>query len=153
APTHAVRAARTGPRQGARQGPRGQEAPAVARFPSPERSPSRPGFSRPAAFRRDPAMRLLLVGLSVALFTPASPAAAPAAPPTVSSRTHSLPVLARAVCTSGACHGALAGKGGLKLSLRGYDPAADHFVLTRQALGRRIDREAPAKSLFLLKPT
>jgi hypothetical protein len=47
----------------------------------------------------------------------------------------------------------LAGKGGLKLSLRGYDPDADHFVLTRQALGRRINRQEPAKSLFLLKPT
>ena len=36
---------------------------------------------------------------------------------------------------TGACHGALAGKGGLKLSLRGFDPDTDHFVLTRQALG------------------
>ena len=46
-----------------------------------------------------------------------------------------MPILTRAGCNSGACHGALAGKGGLKLSLRGYDPDADHFVLTRQALG------------------
>ena len=57
------------------------------------------------------------------------------------------PVLTRAGCNSGACHGALAGKGGLKLSLRGYDPDADHFVLTRQALGRRVDRSEPAQSL------
>ena len=64
-----------------------------------------------------------------------------------------MPVLTRAGCNSGACHGALAGKGGLKLSLRGYDPDADHFVLTRQACGRRVDREEPAKSLMLLKPT
>jgi hypothetical protein len=64
-----------------------------------------------------------------------------------------IPLLTKAGCNSGACHGALAGKGGLKLSLRGYDPDADHFVLTRQALGRRIDRQAPAKSLVLLKPT
>jgi hypothetical protein len=56
-------------------------------------------------------------------------------------------------CNSGACHGALAGKGGLKLSLRGYDPDADHFVLTRQSLGRRVDLLEPAKSLVLLKPT
>jgi hypothetical protein len=72
---------------------------------------------------------------------------------TPSFRNQVLPLLTRIGCNSGACHGALAGKGGLKLSLRGYDPAADHFVLTRQALGRRIDRSDPARSLFLLKPT
>jgi hypothetical protein len=64
-----------------------------------------------------------------------------------------IPLLTKVGCNSGACHGALAGKGGLKLSLRGYDPDADHFVLTRQALGRRIDRQEPSKSLVLLKPT
>jgi hypothetical protein len=70
-----------------------------------------------------------------------------------SFRNHVIPMMTRAGCNSGACHGALAGKGGLKLSLRGYDPQADHFVLTRQALGRRVDREEPAHSLLLLKPT
>jgi hypothetical protein len=80
----------------------------------------------------------------------ALPSAAPAPP---SFRNHVIPVLTRLGCNSGACHGALAGKGGLKLSLRGYDIDADHFALTRQALGRRIDREAPEKSLLLLKPT
>jgi hypothetical protein len=70
-----------------------------------------------------------------------------------SFRNHVLPVLTRAGCNSGACHGALAGKGGLKLSLRGYDPEADHFVLTRQAQGRRIDKVHPDRSLLLLKPT
>jgi hypothetical protein len=64
-----------------------------------------------------------------------------------------IPLMTKVGCNSGACHGALAGKGGLKLSLRGYDPDADHFVLTRQALGRRIDRQEPSHSLMLLKPT
>ncbi|HTU92589.1 MAG TPA: DUF1549 domain-containing protein, partial [Gemmataceae bacterium] len=75
------------------------------------------------------------------------------APFTWSFRNHVIPMLTRAGCNSGACHGALAGKGGLKLSLRGYNPESDHFVLTRQALGRRVDRGEPARSLVLMKPT
>jgi hypothetical protein len=70
-----------------------------------------------------------------------------------SFRHEVLPMLTRAGCNSGACHGALAGKGGLKLSLRGYDPEADYYVLTRQVLGRRIDLAQPHRSLLLLKPT
>ncbi len=61
--------------------------------------------------------------------------------------------LTRSGCNSGACHGALAGKGGFKLSLRAYDPAADYFAISRQALGRRVDTDAPAQSLLLLKAT
>ena len=74
-------------------------------------------------------------------------------PPVDPFRNEVIPMLTRIGCNSGACHGALAGKGGLKLSLRGYDPEADHFVLTRQALGRRIDLQEPARSLLLRKPT
>jgi hypothetical protein len=93
-------------------------------------------------------MRTLSFCLTLALL----PAAA-AAEPAPDFRTQIEPVLTKAGCNSGSCHGALAGKGGLKLSLRGYDPDADHFVLTRQALGRRVDRQEPEKSLMLLKPT
>jgi hypothetical protein len=74
-------------------------------------------------------------------------------PFTWSFRNHVIPLMTKVGCNSGACHGALAGKGGLKLSLRGYAPLADHFVLTRQAGGRRVDRLDPAHSLMLLKPT
>lgn len=70
-----------------------------------------------------------------------------------SFRNQVIPVMTKSGCNSGACHGALAGKGGLKLTLRGYDPLVDHAVLTRQALGRRIVKTEPAKSLMLLKPT
>ena len=64
-----------------------------------------------------------------------------------------LPVLTKAGCNSGACHGASAGKGGLKLTLRGYDPPADYATLTRQALARRVDLAEPAQSLLLRKPS
>lgn len=70
-----------------------------------------------------------------------------------SFRNHVIPMMTRIGCNSGACHGALAGKGGMKLSLRGYNPEADHFVLTRQALGRRVNLIEPNKSLLLRKPT
>lgn len=73
--------------------------------------------------------------------------------PTPSFRNDIIPALTRLGCNAGACHGALAGKGGLKLSLRGYDPEADHFALTRQANGRRVDLQSPARSLMLRKPT
>lgn len=75
------------------------------------------------------------------------------APAPVSFANHVIPVLTKVGCNSGACHGALAGKGGMKLSLRGYDPEADHFVLTRQANARRVNRQEPHKSLMLMKPT
>ena len=71
----------------------------------------------------------------------------------ISFRNDVQPVLAKLGCNSGACHGALAGKGGFRLSLRGFDPAADHFNIANQARGRRIELQDPAKSLFLTKPT
>ena len=70
-----------------------------------------------------------------------------------SFRNHVIPVLTKAGCNSGACHGAAAGKNGFSLTLRGYDPDADYEALTREAAGRRVNKLEPAKSLMLLKPT
>ena len=70
-----------------------------------------------------------------------------------SFRNHVQPVLAKAGCSSGACHGAAAGQNGLKLSLRGYDEEGDFRAITRHALGRRIVPSDPGRSLVLLKPT
>ena len=72
---------------------------------------------------------------------------------TWSFRNDVLPVMTKVGCNSGPCHGAAAGKNGFKLSLRGYDPIADYYTLTHQALGRRTNRMQPARSLILLKPT
>jgi len=62
-------------------------------------------------------------------------------------------ILARQGCNTGACHGALAGKGGFKLSLRGYDSEADFHAIAREIRGRRIEIGGPGKSLLLAKPT
>lgn len=66
---------------------------------------------------------------------------------------HVQSVLTKAGCNSGACHGALSGKGGFRLSLRGYDSLADHYTITRQDRGRRIEPADPVRSLLLGKPT
>lgn len=66
---------------------------------------------------------------------------------------HVLPVMTRQGCNMGSCHGAVAGKGEFRLSLRGYDPPKDFYTMTRQAKGRRIEKGAPARSLLITKPT
>lgn len=70
-----------------------------------------------------------------------------------SFRNHVQAVLAKQGCNMGACHGALAGKGGFRLSLRGYDTDRDFYNISKQHLGRRVDLLAPALSLLLTKPT
>ncbi|MEY2788062.1 MAG: hypothetical protein RLZZ34_1205, partial [Verrucomicrobiota bacterium] len=56
----------------------------------------------------------------------------------VSFRNEVLPILSKAGCNGGGCHGALAGKGGFRLSLFAYNPEADHLAITREAQGRRV---------------
>jgi hypothetical protein len=64
-----------------------------------------------------------------------------------------MPVLSRAGCNAGACHGNLNGKGGFKLSLKGEDPAADLAALTHDMFARRTSTQHPDDSLILLKAT
>jgi hypothetical protein len=70
-----------------------------------------------------------------------------------SFRNHVQAVLARVGCNSGSCHGALAGKGGFRLSLRGYNSDADYFTIAKQARGRRVELSDPGRSLVLAKPS
>ena len=63
------------------------------------------------------------------------------------------PIVNKAGCTSGPCHGAAKGKNGFKLSLRGYDPRYDYEALLYDLSGRRFNRADPGRSLMLLKPT
>ena len=83
-----------------------------------------------------------LITLAALLFTAALPGTEP-----LSFRNDVLPVLSKAGCNGGGCHGALAGKGGFRLSLNAYDPATDHYNITRENRGRRIEFAAPASSL------
>jgi hypothetical protein len=75
-----------------------------------------------------------------------------AGPVAVSYRDEIQPVLSKARCNQGACHGYSLGKNGFKLSLRGADPEYDHFALTKEFQGRRINAENPAASILLTKP-
>lgn len=62
------------------------------------------------------------------------------------------PVLSKAGCNQGTCHGSAKGKNGFKLSLRGYDPAYDYQALVHDVFGRRFNRVNVDESLMLLKP-
>jgi hypothetical protein len=94
------------------------------------------------------------VGIAViGLLLSCASAADASASDEVSFRNDVMPVLSRAGCNAGACHGNKTGKGGFKLSLRGEDPSADFEVLTRDLAARRTNPLEPDKSLILLKPT
>jgi hypothetical protein len=69
----------------------------------------------------------------------------------LSFRLDVMPVFTKAGCNSGRCHGAARGKDGFQLSLYGFDPAGDHFRLTREISGRRINLARPEASLLLTK--
>jgi hypothetical protein len=64
-----------------------------------------------------------------------------------------IPVMTKAGCNQGACHGSQHGKGGFKLSLRGFDPAFDYTQIVQSAEGRRVVLSDPERSILLLKPT
>jgi hypothetical protein len=63
------------------------------------------------------------------------------------------PVMTKAGCNAGACHGAKDGKYGFKLSLRGYDPLFDVRSLKDDLASRRLNAAQPDDSLMLLKAT
>ena len=64
-----------------------------------------------------------------------------------------MPILSKAGCNLGTCHGNLNGKGDLKLSLRGQDPGLDFYRIARASKARRINIAAPELSLILQKAT
>ena len=89
--------------------------------------------------------RTALVALTLC-FAPVSVDAAP------SYLNEVVPVLTKAGCNQGSCHGKGLGQNGFKLSLRGYDPETDFKALVREFDGRRIDTVEPEKSILITKP-
>lgn len=63
------------------------------------------------------------------------------------------PVLMKAGCNSGGCHGAASGKNGFRLSLFGFDAHMDYLNMTRQTKARRLTTADPETSLILQKAT
>lgn len=93
---------------------------------------------------------LLLVSTLESGFSAPKPNSMPQKP--VSFLNDVIPVLTRAGCNQGICHGAAIGKGGFKLSLRGFAPEIDHLAIVHLAKGRRLNITSPEQSLFLKKP-
>jgi hypothetical protein len=89
----------------------------------------------------------------VSTSSPPSPGSAPLSQPRVTFLRDVAPILNKAGCTAGACHGAAKGKNGFKLSLRGYDSRFDYEALLYDLSGRRFNRADPGKSLMLAKPS
>jgi hypothetical protein len=67
--------------------------------------------------------------------------------------TEVVPLLTKAGCNSGACHGAAAGRGDFRLSLFGSRPEQDYEAIARELGGRRANLVVPEQSLLLAKPT
>lgn len=62
-----------------------------------------------------------------------------------------LPILTKARCNSGGCHGKAEGQNGFKLSLFGFDAGFDHDALVNESRGRRVVLAQPNRSLLLRK--
>ena len=64
-----------------------------------------------------------------------------------------IPIMTKASCNSGGCHGKAEGQNGFKLSVFGFDPEADHAALVKEKRGGRVSPALPAESLLLTKGT
>jgi mono/diheme cytochrome c family protein len=69
----------------------------------------------------------------------------------VSFQLDVMPVLTAAGCNTGSCHGSARGQDGFHLSLYGFDPKGDHFRLTAEMAGRRVNLALPEDSLLITK--
>lgn len=72
-------------------------------------------------------------------------------PQPVSFRNEIIPILTKARCNSGGCHGKAEGQNGFKLSIFGFDVESDHQSLIKESRGRRVMPLTPEQSLLYLK--
>lgn len=91
-----------------------------------------------------PRLRLTLLSLCLPLAARGEPAP--------SFRHDVMPLFSKMGCNAGACHGSGNGKGNLKLSLRGENPAADFAELTQNRKSKRLNVDDPDASFLLRKP-
>jgi len=67
--------------------------------------------------------------------------------------TDIVPILSRAGCNSGGCHGKAGGQNGFQLSLFGFDNDFDYDAIAKEGRGRRIFASSTSRSLLLAKAT
>lgn len=97
---------------------------------------------------------MIVLTLILALATVGAPLwAAPNEKPKLSFVRDIVPLFTKSGCANSNCHGSIRGQAGFKLSLFGYEPDLDYDAIVRAQDGRRINRQDPAMSLILQKPT
>jgi len=75
----------------------------------------------------------------------------PTAERTLNFTNDIIPILTKAGCNSGGCHGKATGQNGFSMSLLGFEPEHDYDALVKEGRGRRLFPAAPEQSLFLMK--
>jgi len=73
------------------------------------------------------------------------------APLPLNFANHVVPIFTKLSCSSGGCHGKIAGQNGFRLSLLGFDPQFDYENLLKEGRGRRVFPASPEASLLLTK--
>ena len=97
---------------------------------------------------------LVLVPAFIAVVATSALAAGQSSPaPPIHFENDIVPILSKLGCNSGGCHGKASGQNGFKLSVFGFDPAADYDAIVKEARGRRVFPASPERSLIVLKPT
>ena len=76
-----------------------------------------------------------------------------AQPSAISFEHEIIPILTKARCNSGGCHGKAEGKNGFKLSVFGFDPRADYEAIVLEGRSRRLFPPVAERSLILQKAT